>query len=349
MDKLRVGIIGGGAISKNHINGYRKAGAEVVVVCDINEKALAALQTELNIPNVVTDADKVYADDSLDAVSVCTPNSLHHPMTVAALNSGKHVLVEKPMAMNPTLCQEMVDVAKANGKILMCGHNQRFTPEAQRVNEMRDKGMFGDLYHVKCGWIRRRGIPGLGGWFTTRELSGGGPLIDIGIHLIDRTWYMMGKPKPVAVSGITYSKFGNPIEDYVYAGMWAGPPKPNGTMDVEDFASAMIRFDNGATMAAEVSWAVNRPDESPYSILMGDKCGARIDGNGVTLYGESDGMIATTSTQFNKDGFPDRHQHFVDCITKGIECTCPGEDGLTMQKILYGIQKSSEEGAEVRI
>jgi predicted dehydrogenase len=222
------------------------------------------------------------------------------------------------------------------------------TPEIQKAAELVQDGVCGEVYHARCGWIRRRGIPGLGGWFTTKEQSGGGPLVDIGIHVLDRTWYAMGKPKPIAVSGMTYAKF-NDIEGYVCTGMWSGPRRPDGTKDVEDFATALVRFENGATLQFEVSWAANRADEGSYSILMGDKAGLSVDDKGVTLYGQADNMIMTTNVAFDKTEYPDRHRHFVECLTYGDECMVPAEDGLVMTKVLLGIQRSAAENCEVRI
>ena len=147
---------------------------------------------------------------------------------------------------------------------------------------------------------------------------------------------------------MTYAKF-NDIEGYVCTGMWSGPRRPDGTKDVEDFATALVRFENGATLQFEVSWAANRADEGSYSILMGDKAGISVDGKGVTLYGQADNMLMTTSVAFDKAEYADRHQHFVDCLVHGDECLVPGEDGLVMTKVLLGIQQSAAENREVRI
>jgi predicted dehydrogenase len=345
----KLGIISAGAISKNHIEGYTKAGAEVIAICDPVPAAVEARVKEYKIANGYASAEELLANKDIDAVSVCSPNSLHCEFVLKALAAGKHVMTEKPMAMNVDEAKSMVEAAKKAGKILMCGHNQRFIPDCQKVNDLRNQGALGEVYHARCGWIRRRGIPGLGKWFTTRKMSGGGPLIDIGIHLIDRTWYMMGKPRPVAVSGQTYSKFGKKIESYVCTGMWAGPRDPKGVMDVEDFASAFVRFENGATMSVEVSWAANRADESSYSIIMGEKLGARVDDVGLTVFGERGDAISTETLAFDKSVYLDRYQHFVKCIQEGVKCSCPGEDGLAIQQVLNGIYQSSEKNAEVRI
>ncbi len=347
--KLKIGIASAGQITKNHIEGYIKAGAEVVAIFDPDKAAVERRQKEFSIPNGFATFDEMLKKTKdLDAVSVASPNAFHCEYTVKALEKGLHVLTEKPMAMNVQQAQKMVDAAKKAKKILMCGHNQRFNPECQKINELRNEGAMGDIYHSKCAWVRRRGIPGMGKWFTTKKLSGGGPLIDIGIHLIDRTWYMMGKPRPVSVSGITYNKFGKDIKKYVCTGMWAGPRDPKGVMDVEDFASAFIRFDNGATMTAEVTWAANRPDEM-WSLILGDKLGAMVNDAGITLYGERGQAISTEQVEFDKSVYQDRFQHFVSCVSGEQKCSCPGEDGLMIQKILNAIYRSSELNKEVKI
>ncbi len=346
--RLKVGVIGGGAISPSHVNGFRNAGAEVVALCDIDPAKIENAKRAWNIPVLVQDAEEMFAMKELDIIAVAVPNYLHAPYTIKALKAGKHVLCEKPMAIRVADAEEMVATAKACGKLLMAGHNQRMTPEIQKAAEMVQDGVCGEVYHARCGWIRRRGIPGLGGWFTTQELSGGGPLVDIGIHVLDRTWYAMGKPKPVAVSGMTYAKF-NDIEGYVCTGMWSGPRRPDGVKNVEDFATALVRFENGATLQFEVSWAANRANEGSYSILMGDKAGLSVDDKGVTLYGQADNMIVTSNIEFDKTEYPDRHRHFIECLTYGDECMVPGEDGLVMTKVLLGIQRSAAENREVRI
>ena len=151
----------------------------------------------------------------------------------------------------------------------------------------------------------------------------------------------------MAVSGVTYAKF-NDIEGYVCTNMWSGPRRPDGIKDVEDFAGALIRFENGAAMQIEVSWAANRQDEGSYSVLMGDRAGLSVDNRGLTMYGQADEMLVTSNLVFDKSVYEDRHQHFVNCLTFGDPCMCPGTDGLVMQQILCGIQESAEQNREIR-
>jgi predicted dehydrogenase len=343
----RIGVVGAGAIARSHVEGLRAAGCEVVAVADPFEPARAKLAESMQLKPFSGFAE-MRAAEKLDAISVCVPNSLHAPVSIEALKAGLDVLCEKPPATSLAAALEMRKAARDSGRLLMMGFNQRFDPPAQQLARMRDQGVFGAIYHAKAAWVRRRGIPGMGGWFTTKALAGGGPVYDIGIHVIDRTWFMMGKPAPVAVSAMTYAKFGD-IEKYVCEGMWAGPRKPGGTCDTEDFAAGFIRFANGATMQIEISWAANRPDENPRSLIMGDKAGATWDGDAVQLYGEQDNAITTTTIQYDKSIYDNRFAHFAKCLRGEARCSCTADDGVAIQAILDAIYQSAKENREVKV
>jgi len=341
----RIGIVGAGAISKSHIEGLRAAGCEVVAVADPAEAPRTKSATTFQLKAYESLA-AMRAAEKLDAVSVCTPNAFHAPVAIEALNAGLNVLCEKPPATCLADAVRMRAAARSSGKLLMMGFNQRFDPIAQQLAHLREQGAFGQLYHGKTAWVRRRGIPGMGGWFTTRKLAGGGPVYDIGIHVLDRAWFVMGRPKPVAVSAVTYAKFGD-IATYVCEGMWAGPRKLGGTCDTEDFAAALIRFEGGASLQVEVSWAANRPDEPPRSLFMGDKGGATWENNDVTLYGELANTITTSTLKFDKAIYDDRFQHFAKCLRKEATCTCTGDDAVGIQAMLDAIYLSAEQKREV--
>ncbi|MEK7413629.1 MAG: Gfo/Idh/MocA family oxidoreductase [Planctomycetota bacterium] len=343
----RIGIVGAGAIAKSHVEGLRASGCEVIAVADPFETARTKFAETHKVTAYASLADMRKAE-KLDAISVCTPNSLHAPVAIEGLESGLHVLCEKPPATSLAAAVQMRDVARKSGKLLMMGFNQRFEAHAQELARLRDQGTFGQIYHAKAAWIRRRGIPGMGGWFTTKAMAGGGPVYDIGIHVLDRTWFVMGRPKPVSVSAMAYAKFGN-IEKYVCEGMWAGPRKIGGTCDTEDFAVAFVRFENGASMHLEVSWAANRPDENCRTLVMGDKAGASWDGDVVELYGEHDNAITTTRINYDKAIFDNRYAHFAKCLRGEATCSCTGDDGVAIQSILDAIYKSTQENREVAI
>ena len=343
----RIGIVGAGAIAKSHVEGLRNAGCEVVAVADPFESARTKF-AEAHKVKAYASLSEMRAGEQLDAISVCTPNSLHAPVAIEGLENGLNVLCEKPPATNLASAVAMRDAGRKSGKLLMMGFNQRFDAHAQELARLRDKGLFGNIYHAKAAWIRRRGIPGMGGWFTTKAMAGGGPVYDIGIHVLDRTWFVMGRPKPVSVSAMTYAKFGN-IDKYVCEGMWAGPRKVGGTCDTEDFAAAFVRFENGVSMQLEVSWAANRPDENNKTLVMGDKAGASWEGDQVELYGEFDNAITTTKINYDKSIYDDRFKHFAKCLRGEATCSCTADDGVAIQSILDAIYASSQQGKEVAI
>ncbi len=343
----RIGIVGAGGIAKSHVDGFRAAGCEVVAVADPLETARMRF-SQANQVAAYSSLSDMRREQALDAISVCTPNSLHAPVTIEALGHGLHVLCEKPPATDLTAAVAMRDAARRSGRLLMMGFNQRFDPHAQELARLRDGGLFGGIYHAKASWVRRRGIPGMGGWFTTKALAGGGPVYDIGIHVLDRTWFIMGRPLPISVSAITYAKF-NDIERYVCEGMWAGPRRLAGTCDTEDFAAAFIRFANGATLQLEVSWAANRPDEGCRTLIMGERAGARWDDDEVELYGELDNAITTTRIAYDRSIYDDRFRHFAKCLRGEAVCSCTADDGVAIQSILDAIYDSSRLGREVPI
>ncbi len=247
--KVRVGVVGVG-IGRLHLEGYQKhPDAEIVALADVNEERARQTAKEFNVPQIFADYEKMLKEADLDAISVCTPNSLHAPVAIAAFQAGCHVICEKPIATSAKEGEKMVEAARAAGKIFMMAFNNRFRGDTQVLKKFIDDGVLGDIYYAKTGWLRRRGIPGIGGWFTTKAMSGGGPLIDLGVHVLDLALHLMGNPKPVSAYGSTYAEF--------------GPKMPGGDKyDVEDLASGLIKFQNGATVLVEASWASNIAQET---------------------------------------------------------------------------------------
>lgn len=330
-DYVNFGVIGLG-MGRGHLEGYLRApNAKVIGIADINEDRLKDCKEHYGIEKAFKDYNELLALKELDAVSVAVPNYLHKPITIDALNAGKHVMVEKPMALNAKEGQEMLDSAKKNGLKLMLHFNNRYRGDVQVIKRYVDAGDFGDIYFAKTGWIRRRGVPGAGSWFCNKALSGGGPLIDLGVHVIDMTMYMMGSPKPVSVMGSTIQGFPE------YA--------KHGTFDVEDFASAYIRFENGATMVVEVSWAMNCQSEKQYSEIFGTKAGASL--SPLIIWSERDGNLIDIEPK-NPKGLS-QFQHFAECILEDKTPISSGEDGVLMMKILDAIYASAEKGKEVVI
>ncbi len=208
MQPVQIGVIGTGSISSFHMDAYQSnSKTEIYAVCDLNEERARKAAEKYGASKVYTNYHDLLADPAVQAVSICTWNNTHAEISIAALEAGKHVLVEKPLCRTVEEALKVQEAVKTSGKLLQVGFVRRYDTNAQLLRSMADRGEFGDIYYAKATTIRRLGNPG--GWFADIERSGGGPLIDIGVHVIDLCWYMMGRPKPVSVSANTYQKLGN--------------------------------------------------------------------------------------------------------------------------------------------
>ena len=344
LEKVGVGIVGVG-IGSYHMRGYAECpDAQIVAVCDINEERARKVAEEFKVPHVFTDYKKMFKLSSIDAVSVCTPNYLHAPVTIAAFEAGKHVICEKPLAMNPKEGEAMVAAGKKAKKLFMTAFNNRFRGDTQVLKKFIEAGELGDIYFAKTGWIRRKGIPGFGGWFTTKKMSGGGPLIDLGVHVLDLALWLMGNPKAVTVTGTTYAMFGPKGEG---TGQF-GVAEKKGGYDVEDLAGAFIRLDSGATVILEASWASHIRQEINYTNLIGTKGGA--DVSPLAIYKDVQGMPVDITPKFREQsGHMMEIKHFIDCIVNGTKLISTGEHGLEITRILDAIYKSAETGREIKL
>ncbi len=342
--KLRAAVIGVG-IGQFHLQGYTEhPDSEVIAICDINEEKGRCIADKFGVKNFFTDYKEMLRMDEIDVVSVCVPNYLHAEMTIAAFEAGKHVICEKPLAMNAKEGEAMVEASKKAGKLFMTAFNNRFRGDTTVLKRFIEKGELGDIYYAKTGWIRRKGIPGMGSWFTTKSQAGGGPLIDIGVHVLDLTLWLMGNPKAVAVSGSTYAKFGYKGEGM---GDW-GTAEKGGACDVEDLACGLIRLENGATVFVEASWASHIPHDQFYSTLIGTKGGADVEP--FRVYKDMHGGIVDITPGFsNIEGHIAEVKHFVDCATKNKPLIATGEHGLEIMRILDGLYKSAATGKEVSL
>ncbi len=345
MKKLRIGVIGLG-MGKAHINGYRQhPSADVVAVADANPERLDAAKKELNIPNVYTDALEMVAQEKLDIVSVVTPNKFHKDLTIAALKAGCHVLCEKPMAMNAADAQKMADVAAKTGKRLGINFSFRFRPQSFAMKKLADSGFLGEIYYARSVWMRRRGMPGFGGWFGDKELSGGGPLIDLGVHRLDLALWLMGYPEPAWIMGSTYDHIAAPLAK-----------KEKKKFTVEDFACGFIKFKNGATLELDASWAGNiKEREHMTTRILGTK-------GGLYQYNLNEGYDFKVEAYQELDGcqydmelhppVPDCHDAyytFVDAIVKDIPYVVSPNEGVIVMKILDSLYESARTGKPVAV
>ena len=352
--KLRIGVIGAGGIcNAAHMPGYsRMDNVEIVAICDIKIEKAQALAEKYHIPQVFENYKDVLTLPNIDAIDICTPNYLHSVIAVEALERGLHVFCEKPDAVNVAEAEKMHAAAEKSGKVLMVMRNNRYWLTSSFLKKYIDDGRMGEIYAARCGWQRRRGIPGKGGWFTTKEQSGGGPLIDLGVHMIDLTMWLMGNPKPVAVTGCTYCKFAdNDVSDSVDSDF--GEKKAQGTFDVEDLAMGFIRFENGACMQIEFSWASNIEKEQRFFELRGTKSGACWSSltQKLGIYQEEYGKTVDYMPNIDNSKGVQIHEanlrHFVNVVLNGTEPMFVPQQGVDMVKILEALYKSAELGREV--
>jgi predicted dehydrogenase len=345
MEKVQVGVIGCGSIGAYHITSYQKTNkAEVVALCDVEETTLKAAQAKYNISKGYLDYKDLLSDSNVEAVSVCLPNRLHSMVTVDALKAGKHVLCEKPPAINASETQRMFDTRDKTGKKLLIGLTMRFRNDSCALKSHIDAGELGEVYYAKCGYLRRSGIPGMGSWFTRKSDAGAGPIYDIGVHALDLTMWLMNNFEARSAFASSYAKFG-PF--WKGAGDW-GKPVPGGSFDVEDLATAMIRMRDGATIFLEVSWASFVGEEQFYSILLGDKGGA--DLANVSIISEEHEHFVEKKVSYSKnDPYVSEVEHFVDCILSDKEPITTAEQMIALQKILDAVLESAEKKKEVHI
>lgn len=353
--KLQVGFIGFGGIAQTaHMPGYRALPdwCEIAAVCDVNPAKLDDARQKWNIPDVYESYDELLARADIDIIGVCTPNFVHAPATVAALKAGKHVLCEKPMAMTPDECRQMIEAEKSSAKKLQIGYNLRFGSGPQALKRAADRGVFGDVYYARARAIRRRQVPAWGVFLDITK-QGGGPLIDIGVHITDVTLWLMGHPKPVRVSGQTYNKMGTKPGGMI--GQW-GTWKPE-DYTVEDFASALIHLENGATIALESSFIANVAGEQFSTHLIGTEAGAELSGSDdITLYREEFGTLTDTKPGW-LPSVESMHGEEIRAFLHAVREDLPiassgaatGEQALMVTQIMHAIYESARTGHEVTI
>lgn len=277
---LRIGVVGAGAIATlGHIPGFQRLpGVTVAAICDANVARAQSVAAQFGVPAVYEDYQKLLAEADIDAITVAVPNALHAPVTLAALEAGKHVLCEKPLATSVEDGKAMVAAAERAGKILAVNMHNRLRTEMIMLRAMIAEQRLGAINYADARWLRRSGIPGFGSWFTRRELAGGGVLMDTGVHMLDLMMWLLGFPEVRGVRGVTQSVHGARGRGL---GGWGVDRVAGGTFDVEDFAALSLRLAGGGMINVEVSWAVYGPDEERVQ-LIGDEGGADVF---VNMYG----------------------------------------------------------------
>jgi predicted dehydrogenase len=343
--RLRIGVIGLG-IGRKHIEGWREhPDVEVVAIADPDARRLEKIGDEFGISGRYSDAEAMLAAEKLDAVSVCTPNKFHKELALLAIDAGCHVLCEKPMAMNAEEGREMIAAARRADRRVMINFSYRFSAQSRALKAQVDAGLFGDFYFGRTVWHRRRGMPGFGGWFGIKALAGGGPLIDLGVHRLDLALWLMGYPKPVWVMGSAYDPIAQELA------------KQSGkTFDVEDLAAAMIKFDNGATLALEASWATNiKEAELMETRLLGTRAGLLQKNLNEGYTFDAHIFMEKNGAQFDMHLNPpatvahSAMYEYAEAILSDRPHPASGEEGLIVMEILDAIYASAAAGEPIRI
>lgn len=356
--RLRVGVIGAG-VGALHLAAYKQIPeVEIVALAGLDDDRVKKVAAEYGVPQTYREYEQMLAAGNVDAVSVCLPNYLHAPVAIAALQAGKHVLVEKPLARNAAEGREIVQAARAQDKVLMISFDKRHRSDVIWIKQYIDSGAIGRVYYAKAHWMRRQGIPRLGSWFVSKEQAGGGPLVDLGVHVLDIAMYLMGEPKPLAVSANTYAEFGpRGQKGWGWGGRLAQFSDENLEYEVEDLATAFIRLEGGATLLLEASWATHSSAADDFGVtLYGSEGGiemfvhnyATVDT--VRLFNDTNG-IATDLTP----KIPAGNSHlevirrFVSAVLHGTPAIPGPEDGLRRNEVLDAAYRSAAEGREVTI
>jgi predicted dehydrogenase len=347
---LKVGVVGVGGIAKTHMPGWAASShAEVVAGSDINGKVLEEWGKLHGVTRLVADPAELFRDPEIDIIDICTPNMYHAELTIAALQSGKHVICEKPLAPTPAEIRRMIAARDAAGKLLMTAQHFRFKGTSSAMKKEIETGVLGDIYHARSWMLRRNGfVPSPS--FIQKKHSGGGPCIDIGVHVLDLTLWLMGNPQPVAVTGVAKA----PLAHHPGAfAAWFGTPL-SAEFDVEDFAAAFVRFENGATLMLEVSWLMHHDieGEDMQIWLYGSEGGCHWPKADFLASNYNTRQLYNRTLKLTKDSM---EPHALECVefaravAEGAPSPVPAEQSLQVLTILDGIYRSQVTGGEVKL
>lgn len=332
---VRVGLIGAGHIAQiSHIPALRKMReAAIVAICDDDVVKARNLAQRIDVPRAFSDFEELLRMPDLDAVVISTPNHLHAPMTIAALDYGKHVLCEKPAARNAAEAQQMADAARRAGKTLMYAMNSRFDSDVQILRRFIEKRDLGEIFYAKTGWLRRRQDRRRAEWYSNKKSSGGGVLMDLGVQMLDLALWLMGNPRVVSVTSTKYAQ--------------------DTRQDVEDTLAAMLVLEGRACLTLEVSWALLLEKNFPYLNLYGTEGAALL--NPLRLHKEMHGnlMNVTPAVESDRNTYKESYEremeHFLRCITHGEKPLASAEDGLALMRVIDAIYESADARREVRL
>jgi len=348
-DKLRCAVVGAGGIGVHHLHSFATCHrASAVALAEIHPQRAREAAARYNIPRSYADYHELLDQPDIDAVSIALPNHLHAQVAIEALKARKHVLVEKPMALSAKEAGKVIEVARNMKRVLMVGQDFRFNRHTQMAKAILERGDLGDVYHARCFWIRRAGIPRIGSWFTQKKFSGGGCMADLGVHLLDTGLHLLKEFDVVSVSAQTYAKFGpRGLGEMDWGKSDVDPKRP---FDVEDYAVALIRLKSGRALTLEVGWACFQNSETREHGI--DLLGAN---GGLSLYPLKlyrNTLEGHEVMQFHSTKVPypeDRIHHFVNSVLDGKKLLIPPEESLVSQKVLDAIYASAQSGKEIRL
>ncbi|AMM91565.1 Gfo/Idh/MocA family oxidoreductase [Peribacillus simplex] len=345
MYKLKMGIIGAGGIAqKRHIPAFQKFQDKVVLyaIHDIDEMKAREVAREFHIEKVFTNYEEMFAE--VDAVTIATPNKFHAEISIAALQAGVHVLCEKPMAITTEECKAITEAANISGKVLSTAYHYRFMKEAQAAKKMIQAGEIGEPYVARVQAIRRRKVPGWG-VFTSKELQGGGSVIDYGCHLLDLALWLMDDPEPIEIVGSTYNYVSKGVDQ---VNLWGNFDAS--VFEVDDHATAYIKFANGASLLFETSWAANIREEATVLSLSGTQGG--LDVFPLVLNQAKHGMLLNSEAVWMPgEDTPDLQQaeNFIDSCLGLVEPLVKPSEAMKVSKIIEAIYQSSASGKVMSI
>ena len=354
MSRTVVAVIGCGRIAQNaHFPAFAKIpDLYVKYACDLIEEKAQAMKEKYPdlVGEAITDYKVALADPEVEAVFVLTPNFAHYTVSMDALRAGKHVMCEKPITTGYALSCEMADEAKKQGKIMNIGVCNRYQSSVERLEKMNADGEFGRLYHVHCSFRAFRSIPGLGGDFTTKAQSGGGVLIDWGIHFLDLILYILGGAKIKTASADTYSEMAKDMPSYKFRGMWAQDTSDviNGTNDVDDFVTGHVRTDRG-TITLTGAWAQNVERDEMYIDFLGDRKGARLDYCGQFHLTSGETLETVTTDHELENMYLKEDIAFLESVKTGVKNKNYIDNILESMKLLDALYRSAELQKEVEV
>ena len=354
----RIALIGlGGIAHLSHLKSFSEtSGAQLVAGCDLDKKKFPLAEEKVGLKNFYTDYHEMFRKEKLDGVVIGTPNATHMPISVDALDAGVNVLCEKPVATSRLEAERIKEAVDRTGAKFMIGMPMRFRSENPTLRKMIVDGKLGNIYYAKTSYLRTRGIPGWGTWFTDKERAGGGAVLDIGVHMLDYVWFLLGKPAFKTVSALTFDGIGKrhlageeaAFGEVGYPSTYTGPEK--NVFDVDEMTSAFIRLDGGAALQMEVSWAMNyNPEKHPNGgVIFGDRGGLSIMPP-VFTHEVEDKLVHEPVEGPAGQGPQNLARAFVDYIDGKIDNPAPIEDGIQVMRTLDAIYESARTGREIAL